>query len=59
MNKEKTIKNNNVYSKCGWSAFDGITLKGWPVKTIVNGNVVYENNTFNFRELGKEVVFDK
>ena len=57
MNKEKTIKGNQMQSKCGWSAFDNQRLKGWPVTTIVNGNVVYENETINTKFLGKPVLF--
>ena len=59
MKKVKTVSNNSVFSKCGWSAFDGMELKGWPVKTIVNGSIVFENDTFYFAGAGKEVVFNK
>lgn len=30
------------YTKCGWSPFEGITLYGWPEKTIVGGRIVYK-----------------
>ena len=58
MEKVKTIVNNDVFSKCGWSAFDGMKVKGWPSKTIVNGKIVYENETIHFSRAGKEVVFN-
>ena len=48
-----------MQSKCGWSAFDGKTLKGWPVMTIVNGNVVFENEQINDEIKGKKVIFDE
>lgn len=32
MNLEKTITRDMVKSKCGWSPYEGMTLKGWPVR---------------------------
>ena len=58
MDKEKTILNNDMYSKCGWTAFDGEKTKGWPITTIVNGNIVYENESLNLDVRGKKVLFN-
>ncbi|MCP3682711.1 MAG: dihydroorotase [bacterium] len=44
MNKENVIKDENLRTKCGWSPFNRLHLNGAPVKTIVNGNVVYDGN---------------
>ena len=57
MNKEKTVLGSQMQSKCGWSAFDNKKLTGWPIITIVNGNIVYENETINTQFLGKPVLF--
>ena len=40
MNKEQTIKNEMMASKCGWTPFNNMVLKGFPVATIINGKVV-------------------
>ncbi len=40
MNKEQIVRPR---SKCGWSAFEGQTLKGWPQITLVNGQVVFDD----------------
>jgi dihydroorotase len=40
MNKEQTIKNEMMASKCGWTSFNNMALKGLPVATIINGKVV-------------------
>mgnify|MGYP006168248171 CR=1 FL=1 len=40
MNKEETIKNEMMASKCGWTSFNNMALKGLPVATIINGKVV-------------------
>jgi len=47
MNKEKTVKNEELLTKCKWSPFNGWKLKGWPLKTIVNGNLIYDNGLLN------------
>ena len=40
MNKEVTIKNDMMASKCGWTPFNNYKVKGFPVGTIVNGHLV-------------------
>ena len=40
MNKEVTIKNEMIASKCGWTPFNNYKVKGFPVGTIVNGHLV-------------------
>ena len=41
--KRQAVRNEDLLTKCKWSPYDGKILKGWPVMTIVNGNVVYDN----------------
>ena len=43
LNKTETITNDQQFSKCGWTPFNGRTLRGWPVMTLVNGNIVFKN----------------
>ena len=40
MNKEVVIKNEMIASKCGWTPFNNHKVTGFPVGTIVNGNLV-------------------
>ena len=40
MNKEQTIKNEIMATKCGWTPFHDMTIKGFPVATIINGKTV-------------------
>lgn len=44
MEMQREINNENVISKCGWSPYAGMKLKGWPVQTYVLGNLVYNYN---------------
>jgi dihydroorotase len=40
MNKSAVIENEWIASKSAWTPFAGKTVKGWPVGTIVRGQVV-------------------
>jgi len=43
MDREATLSSEQSYSKSGWTAFDGIRVKGVPSHTIVRGQVIFEN----------------
>ena len=40
LKRRETITNGWVASKAGWTPYDGVSVTGWPVGTIVNGNTV-------------------
>ena len=58
MNLEKEVKSDELLTKTGWSPFEGKVLKGWPITTIVRGNVVYDNNNI-FEIRSKEIKIEK
>lgn len=37
INKQQKIDESRLKTKCGWSAFAGRLLRGWPKYTIING----------------------
>jgi len=47
-----------LQTKCGWSPFEGWNLTGWPVVTIVGGQVVYERGKFNEQVRGRALTFN-
>jgi len=57
MNKEVVIKDNWIESKCGWTPFNNYKVKGFPVATIVNGEIVMENNKIISNAKGKPLTF--
>lgn len=57
MNLNKEITNEGIVSKCKWSPFSGKMIKGWPIMTIIRGNVVFENDKINCSIMGREVEF--
>ncbi len=40
LKRSETITNKWVASKAGWTPYDGVTVKGWPVGTFVRGKQV-------------------
>lgn len=54
LHKKKAITPEDLKSKCKWSPYTGVELKGWPVMTIVRGHVVYRDGKIEGRQgLGK------
>jgi dihydroorotase len=39
----RMITHQWIVSRCGWTPFDGMTVQGWPVATIVGGRVVMKD----------------
>jgi dihydroorotase len=40
MSRRETITNSWIASKSGWTPYDGVTVTGWPVGTILRGQTV-------------------
>jgi dihydroorotase len=40
----RTITHAWIRSRCAWTPFDGLTVTGWPVATIVRGKVVMRDD---------------
>lgn len=40
MQKEQKYDAENGPSKCSWSPYDDMTFTGWPVMTVVRGEIV-------------------
>ncbi|XTZ10186.1 MAG: dihydroorotase [cyanobacterium endosymbiont of Rhopalodia yunnanensis] len=52
------VKRENLQTKCGWSPFEGWELTGWPIVTIVGGQVVYERGKLNTNVRGNSLKFE-
>ena len=57
MNMKKTIQNEWIVSKCGWTPFDGYEVKGFPVGTIVNGKTMVWEGKLIEKANGKPLKF--
>ena len=56
---ERTIENKWIASKCGWTPFDGMAIKGWPMATIIRGAVVMREDEVLGAPIGKPVAFNE
>ena len=59
LNKSYTVSPQNILYKCGWSPFDKTTFPATIEKTMVNGNLVYENGVVNASHKGKRILFER
>ena len=57
MNKEVVLKDEMIASKCGWTPFNNYKVKGFPVGTIVNGNLVMSEGKILMKSKGKPLKF--
>jgi dihydroorotase len=58
LNKEKTVKNGELYNKANWSPYNGWTLKGWPVLVLVHGEKAFADGKVIDSTRGREVQFE-
>ena len=57
LNNYHPVLREEVLTKCGWSPFEGWNLTGWPVMTIVGGQVVYEKGQLHTNVRGDALTF--
>ncbi|MBL1176156.1 dihydroorotase [Pantanalinema sp. GBBB05] len=58
LNNYYPVQRADLQTKCGWSPFEGWNLTGFPVVTIVGGQVVYDHGTLNTNVRGQALRFD-
>jgi dihydroorotase len=58
LNRRQTICNEDQLTKCGWSAWHGVELTGWPVRTWVRGQEVFRDGKVLDDVRGAEASFD-
>ena len=57
MNKVELIDNKNIVSKCGWTPFHKKKVKGFPVATVINGQIKMENGKIIGKPTGSPLSF--
>ena len=58
-NQDTKVSKDNLVYKCGWSPLEGETLQAAIEKTIVNGQVVFDNGDFNESPKGQRLLFNR
>jgi dihydroorotase len=54
-----TVSKENILYKCGWSPFEGTTFSSKVLKTFVNGNLVFDNGSFDLSHRGSKLTFSR
>lgn len=57
LNARRRIENSWIVSKCGWTPFDGMDVTGWPIATVVRGNIVMRDDALVGPPIGRPVRF--
>jgi len=57
MNKKKIIKNEIMATKCGWTPFHDMAIKGFPFATIINGKMVMSEGKVIKEGFGRPLEF--
>ncbi len=58
LNNYRPVLREELQTKCRWSPFEGWNLTGWPVYTIVGGQIAYERGKLNTEVRGQALTFD-
>lgn len=51
--KKWRVSKKDLFSKCGWSAYEGMELLGRPVATFLRGEKIYENGKITSQPNGR------
>ena len=55
--RSETISNKWIESRCGWTPYDGVKMKGWPVGTFVRGIRAMWQGEISSQAFGEPVRF--
>jgi dihydroorotase len=53
----RTIASAETASRCGWTPFEGFEARGWPVATVIRGEVVMQEGEIVRPGLGRPLSF--
>jgi dihydroorotase len=58
LKRQHTISAAEQRTRCGWTPFDGVTVTGWPVATLLRGKFVMREGVLQDKPAGRPVRFD-
>lgn len=58
LRRRRTIRDDEQLTKCRWSAWHGVELAGWPVRTWVRGREVFRDGRLDESVRGEAARFD-
>ncbi len=57
LDHRRMITHQWIVSRCGWTPFDGLTVQGWPVMTVLKGQVIMRDGELLGDPAGEAVRF--
>lgn len=57
LNRKEIITNSWIASRVGWTPFDGMNVNGWPISTIVRGQIVMRDGQLIGKPKGRPLKF--
>ncbi|NHI02053.1 dihydroorotase [Oceanimonas sp. MB9] len=54
---QRTITNDWIASRSGWTPYDGKAITGWPIHTVVRGHAVVRDETLSLTPQGRPLCF--
>ncbi|KQC30964.1 dihydroorotase [Flagellimonas eckloniae] len=58
-NSQTEVKKSNIFYKCGWSPFKGVTFDSEVVRTFINGHLGYEKGVFSEKKNARRLTFNR
>ena len=59
LERYRPVVNEEIFSRAGWSPYNGRQLTGWPVYTVVNGRVVFDHGEIRAGIYGQALNFTR
>ena len=59
LSADRVIENKWIASRCGWTPFDGLRVRGWPKGTIVRGTVAMWEDELTSQPMGAPIRFEE
>jgi dihydroorotase len=57
MTARRTIRNDWIASRSGWTPYDGMSITGWPIHTVIGGQIVVRDEHLVGYPIGKMIHF--
>ncbi|MEC9329716.1 MAG: dihydroorotase [Pseudomonadota bacterium] len=57
LDHSREVRDEEIFSRAGWSPYSGLQLSGWPLYTVVGGRVVFDNGRIRPGVFGSALSF--
>jgi dihydroorotase len=59
LKKKRTLRHADMATRSGWTPFDGMEVTGWPIATVIRGQIVMRDDEVVLEGAGKPVRFQE